>query len=154
MKYSGAVEGAFTSRIQDIPLGQEKLQRTRLGLRQPIADRPHGFELSGCSAALSAPRSKVDSPISLFEAHAGIEVWQMEGKSCPPNGYWVVGVQREEPYPRYTIEVNVRAHVYLVRLAQEGKRWRNHRSYTPHGEGCDADPGRTVERVDGQGFRD
>jgi len=44
---AGAVEGGSASRIQSISLGQEKLQGTRLGLRQPVADRPNSFEFGG-----------------------------------------------------------------------------------------------------------
>src|SRR5829696_2004011 len=83
VKDAGAVEGVPASGIQDIPFGEEKPQGTRLGLRQPIADRPDGVESGGGSMGAGTPRSKAYGVASPFEAHARVEVGYVEGQPRP-----------------------------------------------------------------------
>jgi hypothetical protein len=121
MEDSSPVEGVAARGIKAVTLGEKERQRTWLGLRQPVANRPNGFELDRYSTGMCALRSKVDSLISLLEAHAGIEVRQIEGQSCDYSSDWVGSVQREEPYPWNTIEVDIGPHVQFMGLAQKGE---------------------------------
>src|SRR5215208_666287 len=78
---ASTVESASASRVEAIPLGKEEVKRTRLGLTQPLSDRPDRLELSRWGRDLGAPRSEVNGLVSPLKAHASSEVRQVESKA-------------------------------------------------------------------------
>lgn len=104
MEDASTVETASASGVEAVPLGEEEVKRTRLGLSQPLSDRPDRLELSAWGTDLGAPRSEVNSLVSPLEAHANGEVRQLESKACAQDGEQVVGVQGQKPHPWDAIE--------------------------------------------------
>src|SRR5215207_108444 len=151
---AGTVESAAASGVEAVPLGEEKVKRTRLSLSQPLSDCPDRLELSAWSTHLGAPRSEVNGLVSPLEAHVSGEVRQVESKACAQDGERVVGVQGQKPQPWDAIEVDVSPDVQLVGSAQCGKRRREDRPDTPHGERRHAHPCGSLEGIDGQEVRD
>src|SRR5215218_2457698 len=82
---ASAVESAAASGVEAVPLGEEKVKRTRLSLSQPLSDRPDSLELSARSTHLDAPRSEVNGLVSPLEAHVSGER-QVESKACAQDG--------------------------------------------------------------------
>jgi len=149
MENPGTIELASLSRIETVPLDEEEIQRTRPGFSDSLADHPGSFELGRGHPTACTPRSKVDGPILMLEAHASVEVGQVEGQPGSQNGDCVIRIQREKPHPWHTVEVYVRPDVQLVGLAQVRQDRRKYRPYAPHGERGNADPGDAIVSVYG-----
>src|SRR4029453_4110054 len=129
---------------------EKEIQRVWRRRRQGLATAPGALEVCCWRPRVHASGREMDRSMVLLHAHARPKEREAQGQACSEDGKGIRGLEREEPDPRHTLHMHVRAHVELMRLAQHGQRGKEEGPHPPHGEGRHAHPGSALEGVKAQ----
>ena len=99
---------------------------------------------------MHANGSKINIGMFLLKSHASLKVRETKKQTRPQDGKCVGGIEREEPNSWNTLHMHLRAHVELMRLAQNRERGNESGANAPHCEWCHAHPGCAFEGVEAQ----